>query len=154
MSIRKPTLKSQVKLLKATMLQAGTPVDSGAAHEIVAKLNGFPSWNHAANAETSVKQESLTAKRFSPWQVSTTYEVNMADLLDDYDTPQGVKAWDWVESVASFRHVENGTGPGIWEFLVRVEAITANSVEIPSELQKSFQEAQAAHAKWILFFQC
>ena len=152
MTIRTPALKSQVELLKAAMLQAGNPIASGVAHEIVAKLNGYPSWNNAAKAGASAKQKDLTAKGLSPWQLSTAYEVNMVDLFDDYDTPEGVAAWNWVEQNSSFRHNENGTGEGILEFFVRVKAITANNVKIPAELQESFKEAQAAKAKWILFY--
>lgn len=153
MTIRAPALKSQVELLKAAMLQAGNPIASGVAHEIVAKLNGYPSWNNASKAGASAKQKDLTAKGFSSLQLSTAYEVNMAELLDDYDTPEGAEAWEWLEDNACFAHKENGNSEGIWEFFVRLEAITANRLEIPSELQESFKEAQAANAKWILFYQ-
>lgn len=151
MTIRTPALKSQVELLKAAMLQAGTPLASGVAHEIVAKLNGYPSWNVASKAGSPDKK--LPAKVLSPSQLLTTFEVNMVDVLGLYEAPEDLAAWKWVESIASFRHVENGIGDGIWEFLVRAEAIPEDLEEVPTELHPWIQESRAIGAKWIMFSQ-
>ena len=46
-------------------------------------------------------------------------EINMLDLVDDYDDPASVPEWAWIEKVASYAHVQNGQH-GVWEFILNL----------------------------------
>lgn len=47
--------------------------------------------------------------------------VLMQDIVGDYDTPDQVPEWSWVERVASYAHAKNGQ-EGVWEFVLNLSS--------------------------------
>lgn len=78
-------------------------------------------------------------------------EVNLVDEFE-YDTPDELPEWRWISDVCSFAHKENGTEPGIWEEMVRVEKALADP-QLPARLKPFFLKARAMSCKWVLFYQ-
>jgi len=83
-------------------------------------------------------------------------EVNLVDVLNEYELPDDTPEWQWVEKNGSFAHKGNGTEGGVWEFMVQVENIMTSDVRrasIPAPLKPFFDEAVTQKAVWILFHQ-
>jgi hypothetical protein len=84
-------------------------------------------------------------------------DVLMSDVIGDYDVPDNVEEWQWVESIASYSHVQNGSD-GIWEFLINL-ALVELAIEqsetntIPVRLRPLIEEAKAEGYSYILFNQ-
>lgn len=83
-------------------------------------------------------------------------EINMTDFLE-YDSPESIREWRWVMLQASFAHKDNGTGPGVWEFMVRADKLKAlmneGGGQVPSLLLKAIDKALAKNPTWVLFHQ-
>lgn len=84
-------------------------------------------------------------------------EINVTDFIE-YDEPQTVQEWRWIQTQASFAHTENGTGPGVWEFMVRADKLRAlvdegGGSQVPSLLRKAIESALEKRPTWILFHQ-
>lgn len=130
---------------------------------MVAKLNGFSSWNVAAKVkepaevlERSIRVRSHPEGGTPPvghTKLVSVYEINMVDALPEYDTPEETEAWTWVENLASFSHKENGTGQGIWEFMVLADKVPKDFANVPAVLHKVLREGLASKAKWLMFYQ-
>lgn len=75
--------------------------------------------------------------------------VMMQDLVGDYDTPDQVPEWAWVEQHASFSHKDNGQA-GVWEFVVN---LARDLPEIPERLSATIAAARARGAAYVLFHQ-
>jgi len=83
-------------------------------------------------------------------------EVNLVDVLNEYELPDDTPEWQWVEKNSSFAHKGNGTDGGVWEFMVQVENIMTSDIRrasIPAPLKPFFEEAVTQKAIWILFHQ-
>ncbi|WP_299194726.1 hypothetical protein [uncultured Amphritea sp.] len=82
------------------------------------------------------------------------YDVCMVDVVGDYDTPDEVTEWEWVEEKASYKHTQNGSH-GIWEFLLNVSVIEneSNDNDIPERLKPVIQNALEQNCSYILFHQ-
>lgn len=97
----------------------------------------------------------LVVKQFEPKSrsVSLMMDVCFADLVD-YDNPSEVAAWQWVAEAASFGHVGNDNEPGVWEFIVNVDAFPSRNDEpIPDLLKCFFEDAAKQGIKHICFYQ-
>lgn len=76
-------------------------------------------------------------------------EVMMQDIVGDYDVPEQVPEWKWVESNACFAHVQNGTS-GIWEFGLN---LACEMKDIPERLRPVILKAQADGMAYLMFHQ-
>lgn len=77
-------------------------------------------------------------------------EVNLLDVLPDYEDPDDMPEWRWIESNASFAHRLNGQEAGVWEFMI---SLNRQLIDIPRRLRSIFRAAQERHARYILFHQ-
>lgn len=82
-------------------------------------------------------------------------EVNLVDVLNEYDVPEDALEWQWVESQHSFKHRDNGAEPGVWEFIVRVEKMNNEDFAetTPATLLPFFKAAKKQGVAWIMFHQ-
>lgn len=80
-------------------------------------------------------------------------EVMMQDLVDEYDVPDNVPEWQWVQRNAAFSHRDNGKedGGGVWEFMVNVDC--ADNAGMPAALKPLFEKARLHKAVWVMFHQ-
>lgn len=81
---------------------------------------------------------------------SEIYEILMQDLVGDYEVPEQVPEWSWVEEQASFENRSNGEY-GVWEFIVNIECL--RDTEIPERLKATVAHACATGASYLLFHQ-
>ncbi|WP_341744711.1 hypothetical protein [Azonexus hydrophilus] len=80
---------------------------------------------------------------------SAIQEVMMQDVVGDYDTPDTVPEWAWVEQNASFHHADNGKD-GIWEFMIN---LGRNLENIPEKLAAIIAKARAENVGYLMFHQ-
>jgi hypothetical protein len=82
-------------------------------------------------------------------------EVNLVNVLNEYDVPDDVLDWQWVEEHHSFAHRGNGVEGGVWEYLVHVEQMEdPDFVEnIPATLRPFFELALEKGYAWVMFHQ-
>jgi hypothetical protein len=82
-------------------------------------------------------------------------EVNLTDVLNEYDEPDDVPDWKWIKEHHSFAHKGNGTDGGVWEFMVRTEKMEnpAFLAGMPDTLRPFFERAKADGAAWVMFHQ-
>jgi hypothetical protein len=78
-------------------------------------------------------------------------EVMMQDVVGEYDVPEEVPEWHWVQQNASFSHVRNAED-GVWEFMVNVERFV-DSADTPERLKPLFKKARLHKAAWMMFHQ-
>ncbi len=78
-------------------------------------------------------------------------EILMQEIVGDYDTPDQVPEWAWVESNASFAHINNGTD-GVWEFILNLSR-TFEHEEIPESLKPVLAKARAEGLAYLVFHQ-
>ncbi|MEX3984288.1 hypothetical protein AB4Y45_35615 [Paraburkholderia sp. EG287A] len=75
--------------------------------------------------------------------------VMMQDIVGDYDVPDNVPEWSWVETNASFQHIQNGQH-GVWEFILN---LSLSFEDIPEKLQPTIAAARAKHCAYLAFHQ-
>lgn len=76
--------------------------------------------------------------------------VMMQNIVGDYDAPEFIHEWQWVERNASFSHRDNGQPGGVWEFVLNM----ANSFnDIPEKLLPVLSEAKAKGLGYVVFHQ-
>lgn len=81
-------------------------------------------------------------------------EVNLFQVLPEYEEPMTVPAWRWIREQAQFRHKDNGVHGGGYEFLVYVgNSAERDNSDVPVELKPYFDFAQQEGYIWILFHQ-
>lgn len=82
-------------------------------------------------------------------------EVNLAEALNEYDVPDDVPDWKWVEQHHSFVHKGNGVEGGVWEFMVHTGKMDdPDFVEgMPVTLRPFFELAKKKGAAWVMFHQ-
>lgn len=81
---------------------------------------------------------------------SEVLEVMMQDIVGDYDVPEQVPEWSWVESNASFAHVQNGTS-GVWEFVLNLSCVEMD--DVPEKLRPVISKAVADNIAYLIFHQ-
>lgn len=83
-------------------------------------------------------------------------QVMMQDVIGDYDVPDDVPEWIWVQKVASFEHKDNADS-GIWEFVVNLSFGSVwngqDEPDIPQKLVPVFEEAYAKGFQYLIFHQ-
>ncbi len=75
--------------------------------------------------------------------------VMMQDIVGDYDVPEEVPEWAWIESAASFNHVRNGQD-GVWEFVLNLSKTFSN---IPDRLKPVLDQARQDNLSYLIFHQ-
>lgn len=75
--------------------------------------------------------------------------VMMQDFVGDYDRPEELAEWKWVQGNASFAHRENGRD-GIWEFVLN---LSRRFDDVPMKLQQPLRDARKAGFAYLLFHQ-
>lgn len=112
--------------------------------------------NPAAVLELIHRIRNLESREVLPGATaSEIMHVMMQDVVGDYDVPDGVPEWVWVEAHASYVHVRNGED-GIWEFVLNLAMLgqdeTAGNA-IPEKLLPVIRKAQAESMAYIIFHQ-
>lgn len=74
----------------------------------------------------------------------------MLDIVGDYDIPDDVPEWKWIEEYASFSHRGNGIEDGVWELIINLENFLDN---IPERLAPVIAAAHQHHCAYIIFHQ-
>ena len=75
--------------------------------------------------------------------------VMMQDVVGDYDVPEKVPEWSWIEENASFSHVRNGQD-GIWEFVLN---LSRDFEVVPAKLSPIIARAQQDNLSYLIFHQ-
>lgn len=75
--------------------------------------------------------------------------IMMQEMVDNYDTPDTVPEWAWVESNASYAHARNAED-GIWEFILN---LSMDFEDIPEKLQPVIAEARSKNIGYLLIHQ-
>ncbi len=75
--------------------------------------------------------------------------IQMQDIVGDYDTPDTVPEWAWVEKEASFAHVRNGED-GVWEFVLN---LARDLKDIPEKLAPVIERSRAYGLAYLVFHQ-
>lgn len=80
--------------------------------------------------------------------IESTASVNMTDFFD-YDTPDELKEWSWIQANASFQHIHNGES-GVYEFVINM---SKTFEDIPPTLQQHIAEAKTKRIAYLIFHQ-
>jgi len=225
---RTPQLKEQARILREAYAQGGAKLAVGESLELVAKMNGYSSWNTASAAQRQAvnldKDRRITVEvvswsvvhhhkhgedvfnvyrdecpdddeaidiinnqggtyepEYGEWfevlgsdrqtltlslgeleakvvptplyqdRVVSVFEVDMTCHFE-YDTPDTVPEWSWIQAVGSFAHRGNNKEPGVWEFMVYTERALEDET-CPEALKVFFKQAQKADCPWVMFHQ-
>lgn len=77
----------------------------------------------------------------------------MQSIVGQYDVPESVPEWKWVENNATYRHCSNGT-KGIWEFIINIDYVLNNpTAEIPEKLKPVLMSASKLNLAYLIFNQ-
>lgn len=76
--------------------------------------------------------------------------VMMQEIIGDYEVPDGIPEWAWVEDKASFAHQRNGEPGGVWEFVLN---LSNELTGVPDSLRPVLVEARAKHLSYLIFHQ-
>lgn len=76
-------------------------------------------------------------------------DVEMCSVVGEYENPDDVIEWNWVEHNASFTHKDNGKA-GIWDFMLNIAVEHTN---IPAKLLPVINSAKYKGYSYILFNQ-
>lgn len=91
----------------------------------------------------------------STQQASLTHDdasirsIMLQDIVGDYENPESVAEWAWIEREASYRHMHNGQD-GIWEFILNLSLTWDN---IPTPLRPVIEQARADGKAYLLIHQ-
>lgn len=85
---------------------------------------------------------------FDQGNVSSVGDILMPDIFD-YDTPDEISEWAWIEKNASFKHAKNGED-GVFEFMLNT---SLEFTDIPSALAPYIEEAKEKKIAYLLFHQ-
>lgn len=145
-------IKDQAALLADYLATLNRKITQGQALEAISRLHGSKSWNVLSS---KLRKPSAPEAPTPPSGCSqiAVLDVSMIDLVGDYDVPEQVVEWEWVEEHASFRHKGNGEDPGVWEHMVHCERAESRKDSMPELLKPVFAHAKAAGAVWVLFHQ-
>lgn len=100
----------------------------------------------------SESEPSLPSDEIIDHSKSLTWSVQMSDVVGEYDVPEQVAEWEWIEENASYAHVGNGSD-GVWEMQVNVQVLEYERENIPEILLPLFEKAKAQSFDYILFHQ-
>ncbi|VVE35750.1 hypothetical protein [Pandoraea terrigena] len=110
----------------------------------VCKLNGLP--YAFLLGQLGIKEEGAARVFGAP---QTVLSLMMQDVVDDYDIPDQVPEWKWVETNAAYVHSRNGKY-GVWEFMLNLSVTFKGD---PGRLGPVIAAARAEGAAYILIHQ-
>lgn len=112
--------------------------------------------------------EQASGKNIKPTELNVTFgdigllgEVYAPKLFGNYDTPETMLEWMWIEQHASFKHTENAES-GVWEFMLNVDRyfdesqakfIDKDGNAFPKKLIPIFEDARKKNISYIIFYQ-
>lgn len=99
-----------------------------------------------------LNREARSVQAFTPVNVNEfalIQHIMMQDVVGDYDTPDTVPEWAWIEANASFQHRENGKH-GIWEFVVN---LARHFDDVPEKLRTVLESAKRCGVAYLVFHQ-
>lgn len=108
-----------------------------------------------ADTESVIRTPSTTAELcgteyFPGAAIEEIGSVMMQEVIGDYDVPNGIPEWAWVEDKSSFAHRRNGEPGGVWEFVLNL----SNELgDVPDSLKPVLTEARAKHLAYLIFHQ-
>lgn len=76
-------------------------------------------------------------------------EIQMQDVVGDYDTPDRVPEWAWIAANACFQHIHNGQD-GVWEFVLNLSCTFS---EVPETLKPVLAAAYRDQISYLIFHQ-
>ena len=111
--------------------------------------NGRELWlNHVQEQQSSLCSTSSQEVLPGACREEITH-IMMQDVVGDYDTPDKIPEWKWVEDNASFAHVNNGEH-GVWEFVLN---LSRHFTDAPDRLKPVLQRASADCMAYVIFHQ-
>lgn len=81
--------------------------------------------------------------------IQNTASIMMQDIVGDYEVPENVTEWQWVEANASYAHVKNGQD-GIWEFFLN---LSLSWDDIPEKLREVIEVAREQNCAFLIIHQ-
>ena len=85
---------------------------------------------------------------YSP-QAEKISSIQMQDVVGEYDVPDSVEEWNWIEKNASFSHRYNGQS-GVWDFILN---LSLTFKDVPPKLLPVIEKAKASNISYLLFHQ-
>lgn len=82
--------------------------------------------------------------------IETIGSVMLQDVVGDYDVPEEVPEWSWIEANASYSHQGNGLEPGVWEFVLN---LTRDFQSIPDRLAAVIAQARQRKLAYLILHQ-
>jgi hypothetical protein len=83
-------------------------------------------------------------------EIEKIVSVQLQSIVGEYDTPDTVQEWGWIENNASFAHTKNGITAGVWEFIINPHLTFE---DVPERLAQLIQAAREENKAFILFHQ-
>jgi hypothetical protein len=109
-----------------------------------------------ADAEESAPlQDSMSASQGVPSPVgkllvmARVASVLIQDLVGEYETPDQVPEWGWIQANASYGHRDNAVA-GVWEFVIN---LSRSFDDLPERLEPAIEAARRAGASYLLVHQ-
>jgi len=81
--------------------------------------------------------------------IETIESIQMHDIVGDYDVPDTVPEWQWIENNASFSHRSNGQH-GVWDFILNLSLTFG---DVPAKLAPVIEKAKVEKKSYLLFHQ-
>jgi hypothetical protein len=81
--------------------------------------------------------------------VESVASVMMQDVVGDYEVPDDVPEWLWIQANASYFHRDNGED-GVFEFILN---LARSFEEVPAKLEPLLEVARAQGIGYLLFHQ-
>lgn len=104
---------------------------------------------HLSELRKAVRNASAEAEVFPGATRAEIGQVMMQDVVGDYEVPENVPEWVWVEKAASFAHVRNGQS-GVWEFVLNLSLAFE---DVPDSLKPVLESARQSHLSYLVFHQ-
>jgi hypothetical protein len=81
--------------------------------------------------------------------IESLASIMMQDIVGDYDTPDEIPEWEWVQANATFTHVRNGQD-GIHDFALNM---SRSFEDVPDSLKPYITEAKSKNIAYLIFHQ-
>lgn len=99
--------------------------------------------------EAARHRQDLLTTLFAESNQGTMLFVNIQDIVGQYELPEQIPEWAWIEKHHSLAHAQNGKY-GVWEFAVNVEL---ERKDAPERLQPLLAQALANNVSYVVFHQ-
>lgn len=117
--------------------------------EVIRRAQSLHDLNIASFDAKEHERESASADFMHKRSIGEIGSIMMQDVVGEYETPDTVPEWCWVQRAASFCHCKNGVD-GIWEFVFNLSLEFHN---IPERLIPVMEEAKFKELSYLVFHQ-